>query len=109
MVIKAIKKFNLVALDTNIFIYHYQGSSIFAPQSAQIFDLLTTIKLQAITSIVSLIELLSFKASADKIRELREAFEQTPNLTVFEVNKEIAIEAAEIRRAYGFRTADAIQ
>ena len=71
--------------------------------------MLSTDKLKAVTSFITLTEILSVKASPAKIKELEKLFLDTPNLSTFEVNQEIAVNAAKIRRKYGFRLPDAIQ
>lgn len=103
------KKFRQVGLDSNIFSYQFHQHPVFGPISKQIFDLLSTDKLKAVTSFITLTEILSVKASPAKIKELEKLFLDTPNLSTFEVNQEIAVNAAKIRRKYGFRLPDAIQ
>lgn len=104
-----LKKFNLVSLDSNIFSYHFHNHPQFVKLTDIVFSLLNQGALKATTSIITLTELLSIKEAPIKTKILEEAFLSTPNLTVFEVNYEIASEAAIIRRKYGFRTPDAIQ
>ena len=53
--------------------------------------------------------MLSIKASLSKLAQLKELLLRTPNLTIIDVNQDLATEAARIRRKYGFRTPDAIQ
>ena len=100
---------NLVALDSNIFIYNLEGNSEFVKFTDSIFKKLLANKLKAVTSIVSLIEILSFQKTSNVAKQLTEDLFSTPNLEVFDVNQEIAVEAAKIRREYGFRLPDAIQ
>ena len=103
------KKYTFVGLDTNVFSYHLHQDPLFGHIAKEIFDLLSIGQLQAVTSIITLIEILSVKAPANKIKGLKELFSEIPNLKTVEVNSAIAIKAAEIRRTYGFRTPDAIQ
>src|SRR3990167_151799 len=100
---------NLVALDSNIFIYNLEGNSEFVKFTDSIFKKLLANKLKAVTSIVSLIEIYSFQKTSNVAKQLTEDLFSTPNLEVFDVNQEIAVEAAKIRREYGFRLPDAIQ
>lgn len=104
-----IKKFTLVGLDTNIFIYHFHQRSPFTTFTDVIFNALAENKLNAVTNLITLIELLSLKTQTGKIKELEEAFDTTPNLKVFGVDRDIAIEAAKTRRKYGFRLPDSVQ
>jgi len=104
-----LKKFKLIGLDTNIFSYHFHNHPQFVRFTNTIFNCFNKDQLKGITSVITLTELFSVNVSPSKIKILQQAFQTTPNLTVLEVNQEIAIEAAKIRRKYGFRTPDAIQ
>jgi len=103
------KKYRLIGLDSNIFSYQFHKHPIFGPIAKEIFDALSLNELHAVTSIITLIEVLSVKAPLIKLKQLEKQFSETPNLTVFDVNHEIALEAAKIRRKYGFRLPDSIQ
>lgn len=103
------ERYKFVGLDANIFSYHFHKHPIFGPTTKQIFDLLSLNRLRSATSIITLIEILSVKAPPTKIKGLKKLFSEMPNLMILEVNSEIAVKAADIRRAYGFRTPDAIQ
>lgn len=103
------EKYRTVALDTNIFIYHFYEYPKFSQSANKIFTLLSENKLKAVTSIVTLIELLSIKAEPGKIKKLEEVFLETPNLTVSEIDFQVARDAAKIRRKYGFRIPDCLQ
>lgn len=98
-----------ISLDTNIFIYHFQNVAPYKTKTDVIFEALAESKLKAVTSIVSKAELLSYKQSPIIINDLKEQFESTPNLTVYDVDEKIALKAAELRRKYNFRLPDAIQ
>lgn len=106
---RSLSKINVVGLDTNIFIYHFHNNPDFTSYTDKIFNLLVENKIKVVTSLITLIELLSFKAPHDRLRRLKESFEQLPNLTVFPVDESMALKIAEIRREYGFRLPDSIQ
>lgn len=99
----------LIGIDTNIFIYYFQQNDELGYSAKSLFELLVEGKIKAITSIITLIELLSLPASEKDIDILKAHFLETPNLTIQEINQTIGIEAARIRRVYGFRIPDAIQ
>lgn len=103
------KKYKLTGLDANIFSYHFHKHPIFGPISKEIFDALSLNKLRAVTSIITLTEVFSVMAPLIKLKLLEKQFSETPNLVVIEVNNEVALAAAKLRREYGFRTPDAIQ
>jgi len=98
-----------IGLDTNIFIYHFQNVAPFKTKTDIVFEALVKGELKAITSIVAKAELLSYKQPLKIISALKDKFESTPNLTVFDVDDGIALKAAELRRKYSFRLPDAIQ
>lgn len=109
MEIKALREFKKVALDTNVFIYYYRQSPDFIFYADKVFTLLAENKLKAITSLLTLAELLSFKAPEGKIKELEDSFLGTPNLSIAPFDQVVAKDAARIRRVYNFRLPDAIQ
>ena len=98
-----------VAIDTNIFIYHFQNVAPFKTKTDLVFEALISGRLKGITSILAKSELLSYKRPPKVISALKEQFESTPSLTVYEVDDAIAMKAAELRRKYSFRLPDAIQ
>ncbi len=106
---KRLTAYKEVALDTNIFIYYFHNHPEFGPKTREIFLALMAGDLRATTSIITLIELLSKKAPGLRIKELHEELLTTPNLTIFPVESKVALEAAKIRRKYGFRVPDSIQ
>lgn len=99
----------LIGLDTNIFIYYFQQNPEFGELSKSIFENLALNRTRAITSIVTLIELLSLPSLEKEMGTLKNLLLETPNLTICDLNQNIGVEAAEIRRRYKFRLPDAIQ
>lgn len=102
-------KNKLLALDSNIFIYHFESNPAFISYTSRIFTSLIKTSSYGITSIISLIETLSYPSPGNVLEAIEEGFRTVPNLTVVEINHEIAVEAARIRRSYGIRLPDAIQ
>lgn len=98
-----------VGLDTNIFIYHFESNPEFIPHTDKIFEGLNQGKLRATTSVVSLIETLSYPSPPAIIKSITQIFLNYPNLEIIDVNQKIALEAAKIRRKYPFRVPDSIQ
>ena len=99
----------LIALDSNIFIYNLEQNPEFVKLTDKIFTKLASNKLKAVTSIITLTEILSYPKTEGVINQLKEDFKSTPNLSIFEVDEAIALEAANIRRHYRFRLPDSIQ
>lgn len=105
-----LSNFKLVGIDSNIFIYYFEENPQFAKASKKIFDGLSVEIIRGVTSVLTLAEVLSKKGLPDNIaRNLEESFFEIPNLSILEVNRSIAKDAAKIRRKYGFRIPDAIQ
>lgn len=103
-----LSNYNLIAIDTNIFIYHLTKNTRFHLQARKLFETTIKNKVNIVTSNVTLIELLSPDIPLDWIEVLKEKFMQTPYLKIIEVSNDIALEAAEIRRKYKFTLPDAI-
>jgi len=102
-------KYKLVGLDTNIFIYHFRNDPQFMDKTDLIFKFLEDRRVRAVTSIITIAELQAFRAPEKVLQDIRESFLSTPNLITVDVNQEIALASAEIRREYKFALADAIQ
>lgn len=103
------KKSLVLALDTNIFIYYFQSDPRFGAAAREIFKTLVSGQNKALTSIVSLVEIMSLPMDEKASASLKSHFLETPNLTVYDADQAVGLETARIRRKYGFRTPDAIQ
>jgi predicted nucleic acid-binding protein len=101
-----------VGLDSAIFIYHFEEHPRYKMLCAEVFDLMEVGAIEAVTSTVTLIEVLT-QPLAKGDQELRTRYEQYlrfgPSLTVRSVDPDLALKAAEIRARYQVRTPDAIQ
>ena len=106
---KKLSKFRSISLDTNIFVYYLDSNSSFYSHAEELFEQIAVRNLSIFTSVITLSELLSFKASRSQIYKLEQELLLIPNLTMIDVNREVAREAASIRRGYGFRLPDSIQ
>lgn len=106
------KKVNLVFLDTMIFIYHFERNKRYFPFTTLIFNLIEKGDLNGIASVVSLVEILT-GALKLKQKDLAEQYKivltSFPNLSLKEINTEIAEKAAELRAEFNLQTPDAIQ
>ncbi len=106
---KTLGKFRSISLDTNIFVYYLDSNSSFYSQAEKLFKQIAVRNLSIFISVITLSELLSFKASKSQLYNLEQELLLIPNLTMIDVNREIAKEAARIRREYEFRLPDSIQ
>ena len=102
-------KNKLVGLDTNIFIYQFEAHPQFGHYTQNIFSQLASNRITAVTSVITYTEVLSFKRSDKIISELKNLLLEVPNLEMKDVSRDIAEEAARIRRVYKFHLPDAIQ
>ena len=102
-------KSKLLALDSNIFIYHFEENPLFTPQTSAIFTLFIKGFSRGITSIISVIEVLSYPAPKNLLKGREEDFKTLPHFTIYDINHEIGLKAARLRREYRIRLPDAIQ
>ncbi len=102
-----------VALDSMIFIYHFDRVEPFFTRTSEIFSKAQQGKYDIVTSLISLIEVLSpsvYRHTPNIIKEINIYFQEAKYLHVVEVNWNIAQKAATLRREYKhLRTPDAIQ
>ena len=91
--------FTKLGLDTNIFIYFFDRESPFHSIADKLFKDIVEKGRQIVTSTITLTELLSFrKVSKANIKRLEESIYSMPALSLVDVDKTIAIDAARIRR-----------
>lgn len=101
-----------VALDTMIFIYAFEGHSLFLPLLKSFFREVEKGRIIAVTSTVTLVECLvqPFRAKAMELAaRYKTLFRNFPHLSVIPVSDEIAERAAWLRAQYRMKTPDAIQ
>ena len=108
-----ISKYSIVALDTVIFIYHFEKSKTYFKLTKEIFSRIDGNKdFSAITSILTLLEV-SVKPIEDSRDDLLEEYSDKllydNKLTTLMIERDVAIKAAELRAKYRLRTPDAIQ
>lgn len=105
-----LNNFNLIGLDTNIFIYFFDQDSQFYEQAKNLIArIVQSRKATITTSIITLVELLSFSAQDELLWQLEDQLYQIPNLEIKDLNKETGQEVARLRRVYGLKLADSIQ
>jgi len=105
-------KGKIIGLDTMIFIYHFEENQIYSPLTFSIFESLEKGNFNALTSILTLLEILvKPKREGNLILSERYKilFETFPNLQVKTIDKNIADVASSLRANYNINTPDAIQ
>ena len=101
-----------VGLDSSIFIYHFEEHPRYKGLCAEAFDLMETHVIHAVTSTVTLVEVL---VQPIKIGDqgLSSRYEQYlrfgPSLTLRVLDSDLARRAAQLRARYQLRTPDAVQ
>jgi predicted nucleic acid-binding protein len=101
-----------IGLDTNVFIYFLEDHPRYGAWCAALFDRLERRRTAAITSTVTLLELLVQPYRQQKEDLAHKIFALTttyPNLVWMPVGVEVADRAAELRARYRLDTPDAIQ
>ena len=96
-------------LDTNVFIYFFQEHPKFGLKAKEIFSLISSGEISAVSSVLTLTELLSLSESEETVIKLHERFLETPNLYLQSVDSNIAVKASLLRRKYKFKIPDALQ
>jgi len=104
----------LLAIDSMVFIYYLDPKEEHLhTTSQQVVELLLKKKSQGVTSIVSVLETLSpshYLTDQDRLENYSLFFHSIPSLKIIEVDWNIALEAARLRRENkSLRTPDSIQ
>ena len=105
-------KGKIIGLDTMVFIYHFEENQIYSPLTFSIFESLEKGNFNAITSILTLLEILvkpkrgNNSILTERYKILLETF---PNLQVKTLDENIADVASSLRANYNINTPDAIQ
>lgn len=102
-----------VALDSMIFIYFFDQNEDFVNASEHLMKLGERGKITIITSIMSLLESLSpfkYQNDVEAQHAITNFFYLTPNVHTINIDREITLESARLRREHkSLRTPDAIQ
>lgn len=102
----------VVALDTAPLIYFIEENSAFLPVVLPFFDALNRGQLRAVTSVLTIIEVLVQplrKQNAQVAQHYREVLLNTEAIRVVPVSVGVAEGAARVRAIHGLRVPDAIQ
>jgi predicted nucleic acid-binding protein len=102
----------LVGLDTNIFIYHLEAHPRYQPLTQALLVDVQAGQQEAITSVVTVMELTVHPWRAGRAavaREYETLLVHFPNLILADVTRDEARRAAQLRARYNVRPADALQ
>jgi len=101
----------LVALDTSVWIYHFEGSAAYGKAADNVLEAVAQGRVGAVASELVLLELLVAplkKGSQDVADEIELTLAHFPNLHLAPVTRDVLVRAAGIRARHGLRTPDAI-
>lgn len=106
-----LKKHRLIALDTCIWIYHFEQHPQFADSANRVLTAVAKGHCRAVISELTLMELVTGPLSLDR-QDIADEYElllsHYPNLTLVPISRDILLRAAQIRALYGFKTPDTI-
>ena len=101
----------LIALDTSVWIYHFEGSTAFGRVADSVLETVAQGRVAAVASELVLLELLVAplkKGAQDAADEIELTLLHFPHLQLAPITRAVLVRAAEIRAQYGMRTPDAI-
>lgn len=102
----------IFALDTNIFIYHFEENPEFVSFTEDLFEKIESGRVRAVTSVLTLHEILTGarKAGDERLVVLyRDLLGSFPNLHIIPFDADVAEISSDLRARYGIPTPDAIQ
>lgn len=103
---------DIIFLDTAPFIYFFEQHPDHFPALEKLFTQIYETSTQAITSIITYIELTTHPARQGKaqlVRKYRDYLTNSENISLFPLDLNIADHAVELRAQHHFKTPDAIQ
>ena len=103
---------DIIFLDTAPFIYFFERHPDYFPALETLFDRLYEVDAQAITSIITYIELTTLPARQGEkqlVRKYRDFLSNSENISIFSLDMDISDHAVELRARHHFKTPDAIQ
>lgn len=105
-------KHTIVGLDTSIFIYHFEAHPKYLPLTTSVLSGVQSGQYNGVTSVIALMELTVQPWKLQK-REIAQQYEGLlayfPNLTLADITRDVARQAAQLRAQYNLRSADALQ
>lgn len=107
----ALREHRRIALDTCVFIYQWEANPRYSPLTDLVFSSLERGDFAAITSTVSMTELLVHpyrQQDVARVHDLIALFSEYPNLLWLAPDLEMAARAAELRAQHRLQTPDAL-
>lgn len=107
-----LKKYSVIGLDSQIFIYHFENNPVFKPLTMTLFNLMEQGKIIGVTSILSILEIIvkpKEKQEHHIVNEYKFLLNTFPNLVVGKVDEDVIDLAASLKANYSCDTTMAIQ
>lgn len=102
----------IVGLDTSIFIYHLEANPTYAPLTKIAFENMEKGTFKGVTSAITLMELtvLPWRMGHENVaREYEAVLVNFPNLSIVDIDRNVARLAAKLRAEFNVTPADALQ
>jgi predicted nucleic acid-binding protein len=109
---EALEGYTVVGLDTSIFIYHFEANPAYLPLTRELLEGIETGRWRGVTTVITVMELAvrPFQAGQDVVARKYEALlAHFPNLSLVDIDRDIARGAAQLRAEFRLRPADALQ
>lgn len=100
-----------IGLDTCVLIYHIERHPTYFPLTQELLTNIEAGRIEAIASILALMEVTVRPwqlQRSDIVQDYEEILTHFPHLTLIDVNRDIASQAARLRAQYALRSADAL-
>ena len=110
--LERLKSYSLVALDTSIFIYHFESNPIYQDIAREILRSVEVGTFIGVTSVITMMEILVKPLAMNRIdvaRKYEILLANFPNLRFVDLDRESAHKAAVLRAKYQIKPADALQ
>lgn len=102
----------LIAVDSMCFIYYLEATPQYGPLTKSIFSSITGGKISAVTSVITMAEVMTTSSYAETAKDrayLRQQLVTMKNLSFQDVDLKLAEQAAVLRSSYRLKLGDAIQ
>jgi predicted nucleic acid-binding protein len=109
---KLLKKYHVIGLDSQIFIYHFEDNPIFKPLTMTLFNLMEEGEIIGVTSILSILEIIvkpKEKEDQNLVNEYKFLLNTFPNLVIGKIDDDVIDLAAYLKANYSFDTTLSIQ
>jgi predicted nucleic acid-binding protein len=110
--IQKLTKAGVVGIDTPVFIYHLEAHPQYASLTQKIFSSMENGKWQGVTSPITLMEINVHPwqiGREDVARKYEALLVNFPNLSIADIDRDVARVAAQLRARFGIRPPDALQ